>query len=165
MKDLYKILQVSPSATRSQLKSAYYRQSKRNHPDLNPDASTTAFHDISEAWATLGDTAKRREYDIQTARKPQINNQYKRATYRETPGFANNSMFNHKEHFRAHYPSEYAEKYSPTEMKRNERVLKNLFYRERMDSNRRQGSLYLTSFAVGCLICALSSGWVQMIWM
>ncbi|CAB1349327.1 unnamed protein product [Coregonus sp. 'balchen'] len=61
----YDILQVSPSATQSQIKTAYYKQSFIYHPDKNPDneEATQRFSEISEAYSVLGSMALRRKYD------------------------------------------------------------------------------------------------------
>jgi len=64
-KDFYAILGVSSSATADDLKKQYRRLAKQYHPDANandPKASER-FKEISEAYTTLGDAAKRKEYD------------------------------------------------------------------------------------------------------
>uniref|UniRef100_A0A3B3VDI4 J domain-containing protein n=1 Tax=Poecilia latipinna TaxID=48699 RepID=A0A3B3VDI4_9TELE len=52
----YDILKVSPSATQSQIKTAYYKQSFIYHPDKNlgSEEATQHFAKISEAYAVLG---------------------------------------------------------------------------------------------------------------
>ena len=64
-KDFYKILGVSKDVSDSDLKKAYRKLAKDNHPDLHPgDAAAEArFKDISEAFDVLSDTEQRREYD------------------------------------------------------------------------------------------------------
>ncbi|KAK5868716.1 hypothetical protein PBY51_009707 [Eleginops maclovinus] len=61
----YDILRVSPSATQSQIKTAYYKQSFIFHPDKNPgnDEATERFSVISEAYRVLGNIGLRRKYD------------------------------------------------------------------------------------------------------
>ncbi|XP_056296415.1 uncharacterized protein LOC130210323 [Pseudoliparis swirei] len=61
----YDTLKVSPNATQSQIKSAYYKQSFVYHPDKNPggDAATQHFFEISEAYAVLGNDILRKKYD------------------------------------------------------------------------------------------------------
>ncbi|XP_067673276.1 uncharacterized protein [Haliotis asinina] len=60
----YNILKVSPNATQSQIKAAYYELSKLNHPDINksPEAHVM-FAEISEAYEVLGNVRNRRMYD------------------------------------------------------------------------------------------------------
>ena len=64
-KDFYKILGVSKDVSDADLKKAYRKLAKENHPDLHPgDAAAEArFKDISEAFDVLSDTEQRREYD------------------------------------------------------------------------------------------------------
>ncbi|GAA6225822.1 dnaJ homolog subfamily C member 30 [Lates japonicus] len=61
----YDILKVSPSATQSQIKTAYYKQSFIYHPDKNPGSkeATQRFSEISEAYTVLGNIILRRKYD------------------------------------------------------------------------------------------------------
>jgi molecular chaperone DnaJ len=64
-KDFYKILGVSKDVTQAELKKAYRKLAKDNHPDLHPgDAKAEArFKDISEAYDVLSDVEQRKEYD------------------------------------------------------------------------------------------------------
>lgn len=64
-KDFYKILGVSKDVSDADLKKAYRKLAKDNHPDLHPgDAAAEArFKDISEAFDVLSDKEQRREYD------------------------------------------------------------------------------------------------------
>ncbi len=64
-KDFYKILGVSRDVTQAELKKAYRKLAKENHPDLHPgDAKAEArFKDISEAYDVLSDAEQRKEYD------------------------------------------------------------------------------------------------------
>ncbi|XP_056139834.1 dnaJ (Hsp40) homolog, subfamily C, member 30b isoform X2 [Lampris incognitus] len=64
-KAYYDILRVSPAATQSQIKTAYYKQSFIFHPDKNPDSeeATQRFSEISEAYTVLGNVSLRRKYD------------------------------------------------------------------------------------------------------
>uniref|UniRef100_A0A3B4V630 DnaJ homolog subfamily C member 30, mitochondrial n=1 Tax=Seriola dumerili TaxID=41447 RepID=A0A3B4V630_SERDU len=61
----YDILKVSPGATQSQIKTAYYKQSFIYHPDKNPGSkeATQRFSEISEAYTVLGNISLRRKYD------------------------------------------------------------------------------------------------------
>jgi|GEM_PF-2812841 len=54
MKDYYKILGISPSASPAEIKKAYKKKALELHPDKNPDNDTNqAFLDVSEAYVIL----------------------------------------------------------------------------------------------------------------
>src|SRR5689334_16734664 len=64
-KDFYKILGVSKSASQADIKKAYRKLARDNHPDSNPGnkAAEDRFKDISEAYSVLSSDTKRKEYD------------------------------------------------------------------------------------------------------
>ncbi|XP_063812233.1 dnaJ homolog subfamily C member 30, mitochondrial [Pseudophryne corroboree] len=76
----YDILEVSGKATQAQIKSAYYKQSFRFHPDRNSGdkASSRQFGLVTEAYHVLGSISLRKKYDrgtlslkdVQMAKKP-----------------------------------------------------------------------------------------------
>ncbi|XP_070402881.1 uncharacterized protein [Nothobranchius furzeri] len=61
----YDILGVSPTATQTQIKAAYYKQSFTYHPDRNAGSSdaTARFSEICEAYTVLGNKRLRYKYD------------------------------------------------------------------------------------------------------
>jgi DnaJ-class molecular chaperone len=65
-KDFYKVLGVSEDASTDEVKKAYRKLAKRYHPDRNKgNAQAEArFKEISEAYDTLKDEDKRKQYDM-----------------------------------------------------------------------------------------------------
>ncbi|MEW5805229.1 MAG: DnaJ domain-containing protein [Patescibacteria group bacterium] len=62
MKDYYKILGVSETASIEEIKKAYRKLAHQYHPD-RADGNETKFKEINEAYQTLSNQEKRRQYD------------------------------------------------------------------------------------------------------
>jgi molecular chaperone DnaJ len=64
-KDFYKVLGVSKDAKPEEIKKAYRKLARDNHPDQNPGnpAAEQRFKDVSEANDVLSNPEKRKEYD------------------------------------------------------------------------------------------------------
>ena len=62
MADYYEILGVSKDASDIEIKKAYRALSFKHHPDKGGDIAKC--QQINEAYETLGDAAKRQEYDM-----------------------------------------------------------------------------------------------------
>lgn len=65
MLDYYAILEVSSSATTTEIKKSYRRLARLHHPDLNQDALDTHIKRLNEAYEVLRDPVKRAMYDTQ----------------------------------------------------------------------------------------------------
>jgi curved DNA-binding protein len=62
--DYYKILNISPNASESEIKKSYRSLSFKYHPDRNPDPSVAEQYKlINEAYETLNDAEKKLQYD------------------------------------------------------------------------------------------------------
>ncbi len=63
--DYYTSLGVSKAATEAEIKKAYKNKAMQYHPDKNAGdkSAEKKFKEINEAYQTLGDTSKRKNYD------------------------------------------------------------------------------------------------------
>jgi len=67
--DYYVTLEVKPDATQQQIRDAYKRAALKTHPDRVPTDSperatrTRKFQQVNDAYYTLSDPARRRDYD------------------------------------------------------------------------------------------------------
>src|SRR6478735_5636194 len=64
-KDFYKVLGVAKDASAADIKKAYRRLARANHPDSHPgdQAAEDRFKTVAEAYDVVGDAEKRKQYD------------------------------------------------------------------------------------------------------
>ena len=98
-KNYYQILELDQNTDSDQIKHAYRRLALKYHPDRNPgdSASEEQFKLISEAYAVLIDSEKRRQY-----------NQTLRAGYESGTGPETGFSFNREDIFREFFASTHA---------------------------------------------------------
>src|SRR3954471_21757268 len=64
-KDFYKVLGIAKDASAADIKKAYRKLARENHPDSHPGnkAAEERFKSIAEAYDVVGDPDKRKQYD------------------------------------------------------------------------------------------------------
>lgn len=64
-KDYYKVLGVPKNASEAEIKKAFRKLARENHPDQHAGDTTaeTRFKEVTEAYDVLSDSDKRKEYD------------------------------------------------------------------------------------------------------
>ena len=97
-KNYYDILGVPKNSPEKDIKSAYRKLARKWHPDANPDNAPAAeekFKEVQEAYEVLGDSEKRKKYDMlgsdwqQAARQADQQRRYRTAQDDTTFDFAN----------------------------------------------------------------------------
>lgn len=87
-KNLYEILEISPNAVPSAIKSAYRRLARKYHPDLNAgdEFCSKKFKEITQAYEILSDLEKKRNYDLLRGFRENSRAKYSEASkaYKET---------------------------------------------------------------------------------
>jgi len=98
-KNYYDILGVPKNAPEKDIKSAYRKLARKWHPDANPTNQRQAeekFKDIQEAYEVLGDSEKRKKYDVlgsdwqRAAQEAEQQRTYRRA--QQNAGYGSNDI-------------------------------------------------------------------------
>ena len=85
-KDYYKILNVSKTAKKDEIKKSYRRLARKYHPDVSKEKDAeTRFKEVNEAYDILSDKKKRAQYDQEGS--AWNNQQNYQSSYAGTSGF------------------------------------------------------------------------------
>lgn len=97
-KNYYDILGVTPDSDFAEVKSSYRFLARKFHPDVNKDPdSARIFKDVLEAYETLSDETKRKQYDMINGfyKKPKMN-----FSQEHNDSNLNSETFSKNEHFK-----------------------------------------------------------------
>jgi DnaJ-class molecular chaperone len=94
--DYYAILGVKKTASVEEIRKAYKKLSRENHPDRKPNDAAAAekFKQVQEAWDVLGDPQKRQQYDQFGAAFGPNGPQFQQGQWRAGPGGSGPIDFN-----------------------------------------------------------------------
>lgn len=81
VQDPYKVLDIQPGASQDEIKRAYRKKAKENHPDLHPDdpQATAKMNEINEAYDMLMNPQKYQQRREQEAARQQAQQQYRQS--------------------------------------------------------------------------------------
>src|SRR5262249_56962193 len=103
MADPYEILGVGREATQEEIRKAYRRLAKENHPDLHPGdkGAEARFKEIAAAYDILGEEKKRArfdsgEIDASGAERQQPEREFYRQHAEAGPGFKYERRWQHR---------------------------------------------------------------------
>lgn len=167
-KNLYAVLGLTPKATQSDIKKAYYKLSMQHHPDKNKGSSDAVqkFREITEAYEVLGSYKTRKRYDQGMVQKTFTNDYsapssvepnddpqtkfYKQHMKKDRPPPSSGStpIYDFDEWARAHYGTNFARR--QTARKRYERIK-----REEGDGSSRVRTIEYSVLALLTLISCL----------
>lgn len=94
VQNYYDILGLTPAASQDEVRRAYLRLARENHPDLHPEdvpGYTRRFQEINEAYTNLHDPLERERFDrrwshFQSAPPPVVQVEFVRKERWEGPG-------------------------------------------------------------------------------
>ncbi|XP_053962129.1 dnaJ homolog subfamily B member 6 isoform X1 [Anastrepha ludens] len=136
MVDYYKVLDISQSATESEVKKAYKKLALKWHPDKNPnnlDEANKRFRELSEAYEVLSDARRRKIYDARaTLHKEGSNSNYSKARgYTSGSGYRYRTRSDSKRDYNFNYNDDDYSRYDNNSTKHGNRyqsfTFRNLF--------------------------------------
>lgn len=93
VKDYYEVLGLTAEAPAEEIRIAYRKLAKANHPDKHKGDPiyVEKFKDLQEAYDVLSDSYKRKEYDDQLARQNSYNNKNTKKESKKADKSSNNA--------------------------------------------------------------------------
>lgn len=92
LRDFYKVLGITQTATDDEIKKAYRAKARETHPDLHPELDASAFQEVEDAKEVLSDKEMRASYDkewtsyqAKQAKPKQESSSAKKAQEKSTP--------------------------------------------------------------------------------
>lgn len=92
LRDFYKVLGITQTATDDEVKKAYRAKARETHPDLHPELDASAFQEVEDAREVLSDKEMRASYDkewtsyqAKQAKPKQESSSAKKAQEKSTP--------------------------------------------------------------------------------
>lgn len=83
-KDYYSIIGVEPDADSEEIRRAYREKVRKCHPDACCEEDPEKFLELQEAYETLNDSIKRREYDVRLLRSRQRHQAHRHTSLMDT---------------------------------------------------------------------------------
>ena len=91
VKDYYAVLGVTPQASKTDVRKAFFNLAKKYHPDLNSDKRSidreqakALFQEINEAHQVLVDEKKRQQYDMEQGHmKQEMTEEERRSSFED----------------------------------------------------------------------------------
>lgn len=127
-KNHYDVLKITPYATQSEIKSAYYKLSLQYHPDKNKsDYAKQKFQDISDAYEVLSNHEQRKIYDRHIIVHQQTVTNIKESRHRGQLYTGATKIYNFDAWTDAHYGKQFEKEYiRRSNYRNNEKINKKI---------------------------------------
>jgi curved DNA-binding protein CbpA len=137
-KNFYQVLNITQTASDSDIKKAFYKLAKEYHPDVSKGAEDK-FKEINEAYETLSDEFKRRQYDND------LKHGYTGSSS-SNPQYGNTTTYHYgfskqKTDYKGPKWSQSSDQYHYTSSAGNDKI-KNRWYEEYLKREQKEVSLY-----------------------
>jgi molecular chaperone DnaJ len=117
--DLYKILRVPKNADKEQIKRAYRKLAKEQHPDLQGCQNNESFLKAREAYETLCDEKRRKAYDRKLRNNVPVSRTDNPPVREETPHPFQEPSFHRNDFYRESFRSSREEPFSSARTSKN----------------------------------------------